>query len=395
VRAVLYYHSLVSDWNHGNAHFLRGVVAELMACGHRVDVYEPAGGWSLANLLAEQGQQVVDAFAQAFPALSSRFYRADSLDLDEVLGDADVVVVHEWNEPELVARVGAWRSRHRRLRALFHDTHHRSVSDPAAVARLDLAGYDGVLAYGRAVRDQYLHHQWARQVWIWHEAADTRVFFPRTPREPLRDLVWIGNWGDDERTTELTEFLIEPVAALSLDAEIYGVRYPPDAIERLAQAGARYGGWLANHRVPETFARFKATVHVPRRAYVAHLPGVPTIRPFEALACGIPLVSAPWPDDEGLFTPGEDFLVARNGREMQERLRDVLRDASLSAALVRHGLATIRARHTCVHRVVELLAILQEIGCETRAGRPPRERLGHVRNGEGHAGLAALDACAP
>jgi spore maturation protein CgeB len=43
------------------------------------------------------------------------------------------------------------------------------------------------------------------------------------------------------------------------------------------------------------------------------LPGIPTIRVFEALACGIPLVSAPWDDAEGLFRPGEDFLVARDG----------------------------------------------------------------------------------
>jgi len=48
---VMFYHSLVSDWNHGNAHFLRGVVRELLARGHRVDVYEPQHGWSLACLL--------------------------------------------------------------------------------------------------------------------------------------------------------------------------------------------------------------------------------------------------------------------------------------------------------------------------------------------------------
>ena len=56
--------------------------------------------------------------------------------------------------------------------------------------------------------------------------------------------------------------------------------------------------------MPEVFARFRVTVHVPRRPYVEALPGIPTIRVFEALACGIPLVCAPWDDAEGLFTPG-------------------------------------------------------------------------------------------
>ena len=51
MRIVGFYHSLVSDWNHGNAHFLRGVVRELLARGHDVRIYEPADGWSRENLL--------------------------------------------------------------------------------------------------------------------------------------------------------------------------------------------------------------------------------------------------------------------------------------------------------------------------------------------------------
>jgi spore maturation protein CgeB len=90
---------------------------------------------------------------------------------------------------------------------------------------------------------------------------------------------------------------------------------------------------------------------------VRALPGIPTIRVFEALACGIPLVSAPWNDAEGLFTPGEDYLVAPDGGAMRRMLREVLSDGALAASLATHGLATIRARHTCGHRVDELLAI--------------------------------------
>ena len=100
-----------------------------------------------------------------------------------------------------------------------------------------------------------------------------------------------------------------------------------------------------------------ATVHVPRRYYATILPGIPTIRVFEALACGIPLVCAPWDDAEGLFRPGRDYLVARTGAEMEGHLRALRSDAGLRQALAASGLATIRARHTCAHRAEELLSI--------------------------------------
>jgi spore maturation protein CgeB len=182
---------------------------------------------------------------------------------------------------------------------------------------------------------------------------------PDTPREG--DLVWIGNWGDEERTAELHEFLLEPVKSLHLKARIHGVRYPQHALEALREAGIEYANWLPNYEAPNVFARYGVTVHVPRRPYVQALPGIPTIRVFEALACGIPLVSAPWDDCEGLFEPGTDFLVARDGAEMREHLRAVLHDADLARTLAAQGRKTILARHTCAHRVDELLAIYAEI----------------------------------
>jgi spore maturation protein CgeB len=112
-------------------------------------------------------------------------------------------------------------------------------------------------------------------------------------------------------------------------------------------------------------------VHIPRRPYVENLPGIPTIRVFEALACGIPLICAPWHDAEGLFRPGRDYLVAENGREMTRLLREVLTDDALAAALVESGLETIRARHTCRHRVDELLSILKQCGTAGVVGQLP------------------------
>ena len=263
------------------------------------------------------------------------------------------------------------------------------------MAAYDLSNYDGVLAYGNVIRDIYLTEGWTQRAWTWHEAADTRLFHPidvtgneeenLTPQQgslqgkggqftpllqgeglgerskSLGDLVWIGNWGDDERTAELYEFLIEPVQELALKARVHGVRYPEKAIASLASASIEYAGWLPNYDVPQVFSRFKLTVHVPRRPYVKALPGIPTIRIFEALACGIPLVSAPWDDVEGLFTPGKDFLVAHTGEEMKRHLSELLQNEDTRKEIAHHGRQTILTRHTCAHRVDELLNIYAEL----------------------------------
>lgn len=361
MRFVFYTHSLVSDWNHGNAHFLRGVMRDLIRRGHSAIALEPADSWSRQNLVETQGAEAVDRFATDFPELRSRQYDA-AFDHAAATADADVVIVHEWTDPALVARLGEIRRRGAPFTLLFHDTHHRAVSARRDIAGLTLDNYDGVLAFGETLRQRYLDAGWGRQVFTWHEAADDTLFRPLPNVERSHDLVWIGNWGDDERTSEIDEFLIRPAAALGLSGTVRGVRYPDRAIAAVRKAGLRYGGWIANAEVPETFARHKVTLHIPRRPYVASLPGIPTIRVFEALACGIPLLSAPWDDAENLFRPGKDFLFARTGREMETLLRDVIAEPSAGRVLAENGLETIRARHTCRHRVDELMAILNQVG---------------------------------
>ena len=357
MRIVYFTHSLASCWNHGNAHFLRGVLRDLIARGHDVQVLEPEGAWSLQNLLADHGEAGLYAYRSAYPELSSRVM-PKGFDVEAGCDGADLVIVHEWNDPALVAAVGEARRRGGRFTLLFHDTHHRAVSDPKAINAFDLCGYDGVLAFGETLAAVYRRWGWEGRVFVWHEAADIRLFHPPAEEAPRAGAVWIGNWGDGERTEELERFLFAPAKATGLPLEIYGVRYPVEALAMLKRYGIAYKGWLPNARAPEIFARHRVTVHVPRRFYVDMLPGIPTIRVFEALACGIPLVSAPWSDSEGLFRPGRDFLFARDGLEVAGHLRAIGEDEGLRAELVRNGLETIRARHTCAHRVDELLTIV-------------------------------------
>lgn len=362
LRIVMFYHSVISDWNNGNAHFLRGLVKELTTRGHHVTVYEPRHAWSMENLERVAGSQAEVRFAAQFPHINYVRYNPRLLQLDDVLGDsADVVVVHEWNDHDLVRAIGQHHRENPSYALLFHDTHHRSVTDPGAMAAYDLTEYDGVLAFGDVVRDLYLTRGWTQRAWTFHEAADVTLFHPNPGREPQRDVLWIGNWGDEERSAELHQYVFDSVRKLGLSGSAFGVRYPDEALAAVAAAGIAYGGWLANYDVPATAWNHRMMVHVPRRPYVEALPGIPTIRPFEALACGVPLVSSYWDDAEGLFSPGKDFLMARTPAQMRQYMSLIKNDDAAAREIAEHGLRTLCDRHTCGHRAEQFLQIVSEL----------------------------------
>ena len=367
MKFVFFCHALTSCWNNGNAHFLRGIARELRALGHDVTVYEPGNGWSRLNAIRDGGIEPLQQAQALLLGIDIRQYET-APDLDQALDVADVVIVHEWNSPDLIGDIGRRRIEGAPFTLLFHDTHHRAVTAPEQLERFDLQGFDGVLAFGEVLRQIYLRLGWANRAFTWHEAADTELYRPHYEIEPTHDVIWIGNWGDNERSAELNEFLLRPVAELGLRARIHGVRYSLDALRAIEAAGIEYCGWLPAHQAPIAFASARFTVHVPRGPYARSLPGIPTIRMFEAMACGIPIVSAPWYDAELLF-PSGSYLRAADGTRMKEAMRTLLGDQALAADMVKTGLEAIRNRHTCRHRAAELIEIVSSVRGARRA--PP------------------------
>lgn len=359
MRCVLFCHAFTSCWNNGNAHFLRGVARELHALGHEVVVFEPIDGWSRLNAIRDRGEQVLNEVQTLFSGLDIRRYDT-FLDLDRALDGAGLVIVHEWNSPELIAEIGRRRAQGASFTLLFHDTHHRAVTAPAELEQFDLDGFDVVLAFGEVLRQIYLKLGWANRAFTWHEAADVALYRPLPEIARTDDVVWIGNWGDGERAAELDEFLVRPVSELALRAKIYGVRYSDTALRTIDAAGIAYCGWLPAHQAPSAFARARTTVHVPRGPYVRSLRGIPTIRMFEAMACGIPIVSAPWDDAERIFPEGS-YLRAADRGQMKQALRSLLHDPELALATAARGLRAVSDRHTCRHRVLQLLEIVAEV----------------------------------
>ncbi|HEY6351917.1 MAG TPA: glycosyltransferase [Candidatus Angelobacter sp.] len=363
---ALFCHSLVSDWNHGNVHFLRGLMRALAREGHRVRCYEELGAWSLSNLMQEPSQVAIDSidqFAHSFPELNVRFYDTKTNFtefLEEELKETDVVLLHEWNLPLVVNSVLALKRRFGFV-ALFHDTHHRAYTRPGEILKFHLHLVDGVLAFGEAVRHIYAEGFGVPRTWTFHEAADVEAFKPLERSKEI-DLIWIGNWGDEERTRELQEFLMEPAAEIKGGrVVVHGVRYPDDALQKLQAAGIEYHGYLPNLAAPEVYCRSLVTMHIPRQQYADGLSGIPTIRVFEAMACGIPLLCSPWRDDEHLFDPGADYLAVKDGTQMKAVLPELLKDEKARRQMGEHAVETIRRSHTCAHRARQLISICEEI----------------------------------
>jgi spore maturation protein CgeB len=368
-RFALFYQSVISDWNHGNAHFLRGLVRALQARGHEVVCYEQVDNWSLSNLL-QIAPSAVDQFQVRFPDIRFERYRLDRCLEDWLrhrLRGVDVAIVHEWNTPSVI-RLLARVSRELGVRAAFHDTHYRVVLDAEHRRGLRLDEFDPILAYSPSLAARYAALGFGN-VQVFHEAADTTVFTPRDVPK-ASDVVFVGNYGDGDRSLELEQYVFEPRRALPhLRYAVYGVRYPDEVITRLNDGlDIAYRGWLPNVLVPRVYAEARVVLHVPRRQYVDLLPGTPTIRVFEALASGACLISLPWQDTDRLFEAGADYAVAHSPAEMRDLIAWLCADDAARARFGAHGRATILARHTCDHRAEQLLEVLGA-RCEVRGDR--------------------------
>jgi spore maturation protein CgeB len=365
LRIAVFPHSIVSDWNHGNAHFLRGLIRNLQEMGHQVRSFEEESNWSLTNLVRDHGRAPIREFKSRFPFIDHRSYVLNGRTalyewLGRLMEEVDVCLVHEWNHTPLVRAIGETAAR-TGVVALFHDTHHRALTEPSRLRSLGLESYSAILAYGPSIADIYRSALPGREVVVFHEGADTDLFRP-LDRVKRHDVLFIGNWGDEDRNETTIRYFIEPGREMSdLSFALFGVRYPDMVLQAIRQSGLHWGGWLANYSAPEAYAESKLTVHIPRKEYVEALHGTPTIRVFEALSCGLPLISAGWRDTAGMFEDGRDYVAVDNQAQMIEAIRWLVSDDVARSRIGEQGRARILERHTCRHRAEEFVDVVQRL----------------------------------
>ena len=139
--------------------------------------------------------------------------------------------------------------------------------------------------------------------------------------------------------------------------------------ERFVVAGSQFPdelAWPANverldHVAPADHPRFYASQRMTlnvTRGPMAEAGWSPSVRLFEAAACGVPVVSDPWEGLETFFRPGEEILVAAGPEDVLDALR---LPADELAAIGRRARTRVLAEHTAERRAEQLERYVSEL----------------------------------
>ena len=341
--------SITSSWGNGHATTYRALLRDFARLGHSVAFLEREAEWYASNRDLPQPEFCRALLYRDFDELSARY-------VDEVR-DADAVIVGSY-VPEGV-RVGEWALQNARACA-FYD-----IDTPVTLAKLArgdcdyispelIARYSVYLSFSGGPTLEKLEREFrsprARALYC---SVDAEQYFPEP--SPMRyDLSYMGTYSDDRQPT-LDKLLIEPARAWNLGQFcVAGPQYPdagwPPNIDRIEHLEP------SKHRAFYNSSRWTLNV---TRADMIKAGWSPSVRLFEAAACGTPVVSDWWDGLDEFFPVPNALRVANSTQETLSIVRDVGEDERLEIGA--RARAQVLARHTSAHRARELEAILSEI----------------------------------
>lgn len=374
--------SLGSSWGNGHATTFRALLSAFAARGHDILFLEREVPW-----YAGAHRDLTD------PAYCRLAYYRTLAALDDWRGEiaaADAVMVGSY-VPDGV-EVARYVQAHARGAIAFYD-----IDTPVTLARLErgdteyvspevIPGFDVYLSFTGGPTLERIERQFgAPRARALYCSVDAEAYRP-LPVEKKWDLTYLGTYSDDRQPT-LERLLIDPA------------RRAPD--KRFAVAGPQYPAdidWPANverieHLPPAEHAAFYSasrwTLNVTRADMIA-AGWSPSVRLFEAAACGTPILSDRWDGIETLLTPGSEIVLADTGEDTLDALD---RDAQAIGQVAR---ARVLAAHTAHHRAAELEAHLNEAVAakKEQGGNPGMERDAPLTLVAGGAGFIGSHLCA-
>ena len=360
--------SITSSWGNGHATTYRSLVKQLVARGHDVTFLERDVPW-----YASSRDMPSPPFGTTHLYDSLATLKREHASL---VRDADAVIVGSY-VPDGI-EVGRWVTSTARGVTAFYD-----IDTPITLAGLAGSGaeyldrslvprFDVYLSFTGGPTLERLEREFgARAARALYCSVDPDLYYPEPV--PVRwALGYLGTYSDDRQPT-VDALLCEPAAALPQERFIVaGAQYPdsltwPANVERVAHIAP------SEHRAFYASQRFTLNV---TRAEMIRAGYAPSVRLFEAAACGTPIISDCWAGLETLLVPGREILVASNARDVTRYL------AELSEAERRQLGEAARARilrqHTAAHRAAELDAYIDE----QRGATSSTARLGEASLGE-------------
>ena len=336
--------SITSSWGNGHATTYRALARQLQARGHQVTFLERDVSWYADNRDMPEPPFATTHLYTSLDELRSAH--------EGVVRTADVVIVGSY-VPDGIA-VGEWVTGTAEGVTAFYD-----IDTPVTLARLANGGadyisksliprYDLYLSFTGGPTLERLEREFgAKMARPLYCSVDMCDYFPESG-DVEWDLGYLGTYSNDRQPT-LTTLMLEPARMLS-DRRfvVAGPQYPeaiawPDNVTRITHLPPRA------HRAFYNSQRYTLNI---TRADMIRAGWSPSVRLFEAAACGTPIVSDWWDGLDAFFEPGRDILIARSADDTETYLHDVGEEQRREIG--RRGRERVLTRHTAAHRAEEL-----------------------------------------
>lgn len=343
--------SITSSWGNGHATTYRGLVRALVANGHHVLFLERDVPWYASQRDLPRPPYGHTALYSSFEELRERFTPA--------VQHADVVMVGSY-VPEGIA-IGTWVTQIASGITAFYD-----IDTPVTLAKLYhgsceylcaqlIPRYDLYLSFTGGRTLERLEREYgapmARPLYC---AVDPSLYYPEVHTLSY-DLGYMGTYSAD-RQAPLEELLLEPARSWPQGRfVVVGPQYPP-TIQWPSNVERR------EHLSPEAHRHFynnqRFTLNLTRAA-MRQAGYSPSVRLFEAAACGTPIISDAWEGLETFFTPGQELLISRAPHETLQFLRDIREEERRS--LGERARTRVLTAHTAAHRAETLQDYVLEV----------------------------------
>jgi spore maturation protein CgeB len=342
--------SITSSWGNGHATTYRSLVKGLHKRGHKVLFLERDVPWYASNRDMAAPDFCKVGLYHSLEDLKTGYYSE--------VEKADLVITGSY-VPEGIA-AGQWVLETASGIKAFYD-----IDTPVTLTKLRNNTCDYLSAAQIPSYNLYLSFTAGKTLDIFRNefgspdprafycSVDPEVYFP-VESEKKWDLGYLGTYSDD-RQPALNELLIEPARSWHEGRFIVaGPQYPksinwPDNVERIEHLAPGMHNLFYNSQ--------KFTLNITRKDMV-NMGHSPSVRLFEAAACGTPVISDYWKGIESIFEPGKEILISTSAEDTLGLLRDI--SEKKGREIGENARKNVLKNHTGIHRATELEKYVDE-----------------------------------